>query len=415
MSVGLKKVVKLIKNISKDKSFKVIGIESYKSEETFSHFIHHCLSENGFNTLLISDFSIYYKNQFIIDTYNYSEKEYLSNLRLILFEDIDFIIWNTNQYIKDIQNYQFIDELIFINNNNRENFTQEYLLKWVNIIKDKGFLNSPSSFLKLFQELNNISHKIKHDIVIKKYKEQPKLNDEVIYSINKVIPNINLYIQQLASTIVPYIGIQKFLDSIKSFNRPLGLGDIIRKEPFYIVINKEYNNLNLVEFYSELKKIKNKNSKIITITSIDTADKDVANRFGYTIGKLTDYLVLSPVNCRNNKSININNLIIGGIDLDLNIVERFDSKEKYLNSNKLDIKNTSYKAFKDDTLPVIIFDENSYQARLDSFDLVINNIAQINDIVVILGKGRENFIIFDNIEYEWSDFLALDEINLQNQ
>lgn len=189
--------------------------------------------------------------------------------------------------------------------------------------------------------------------------------------------------------------------SLKSFRGIEGRMEIMKSDPYQVVVNFAHNQDSLVKSLKSARELISKNSRIIVVFG-SAGLRDVEKRYtmGEAAGKHADVIVITAEDPRTEKLYSINSQIIEGADREGGVLQkRFaDSGEykEYLEKNEpLSNMHTQEKA-------IYVFDEESVNGRYDAIDFAIR-IARPGDFVITEGKGHEQSLCFGTTEYDFTD------------
>jgi UDP-N-acetylmuramoyl-L-alanyl-D-glutamate--2,6-diaminopimelate ligase len=207
-----------------------------------------------------------------------------------------------------------------------------------------------------------------------------------------------------------YLPLEQIIGSFPMVKMPSGRMEIVEDSPVKIIIDYSYTPNMLEASLSHLFNTKNPESRIITVFGC-AGERDPSRRkMGKVAAKYSNIIMLAAEDPKGEKVRDINTEIyhyaeaFGGV-----LMERFESNEEYLSTDFLNLMSKIDFIISHSDVPVFAFDANHYSSRLDAIDFAIK-CARPGDIVYITGKGNETSLAFNNIEYEWSDHLAVKEI-----
>ena len=255
---------------------------------------------------------------------------------------------------------------------NMDNYLNSKKKLFLNNINSIGITNVDDKYGNEFKTNNTITYgfnsndykildyKLYLNKVIYKFKYKNK-----IYKVKLNIPcKYNIYNSIISIIILNNLGfkIKKIIKLLSKVEIPAGRMDLIKINKSYVIIDYAHTPdavYNVLKNVNEYKK-----GKIYTIIGCGgNRDKLKRSKMGLISTTLSDYVIFTNDNPRNEDPKDI----------------MFD-----ITNN---LKNTNYK---------IIY--NRYNAILDGIKMLNKN-----DIVLILGKGHENYQIINGIKYHFSD------------
>lgn len=197
-------------------------------------------------------------------------------------------------------------------------------------------------------------------------------------------------------------------ESLSNFKVPKGKADRAFQNPANIIVDSARTPGQIQSTLEYLNKTKNPNASIISIFGSHGKKWQNNRQAGRPVSLLSDIVLLAPVDPSTEDTTDINSEImsyaerVGG-----RLIERVGSNEEtnFLNRNKL--LNRMEKSSHTNETPFISFDAHDYTGRLDAISFALTLINNPDDIIYIAGKGADDFILFDNVEYEWSDYEAI--------
>lgn len=207
--------------------------------------------------------------------------------------------------------------------------------------------------------------------------------------------------------------LSKFMDmnAIKqgmlSAKNPKGRLDTMHHEPYLVMIDTARQPHMLENSLYYLKNIKAPNARLITVLGSSLENKPLNQKIGDIAHKYVDIGILTSLDPNTASVYNINSNIHSNLEKTNSImVERFNSSEEFELINKKNFTNRIFNLLNDNAKPFIAFDLNHYTGRLDAIKLA-TSLAGPGDIVFIAGKGDDLSTIYNNVEYEWSDYEAV--------
>lgn len=189
------------------------------------------------------------------------------------------------------------------------------------------------------------------------------------------------------------IKIEEAIESLKSFSGVAGRMNVIQKKPFTIIVDFAHTPNGLAQALKSVRKLAQKDQKLIVVFGCaGQRDKNKRPKMGQIAAELADIVVLVPEDPRQEKTAQINQEIIRGIQ-----------KPKTVFSSKKSIsRDRVEKELKQGKKVIISFDSDRPQARRKGLAWAIKN-ARPGDIIIACGKGHEKSLCFNNQEYPWDE------------
>lgn len=216
----------------------------------------------------------------------------------------------------------------------------------------------------------------------------------------------------LASEIMPLDVISKHL---KTFKAPKGRMEVIKTEPFSVIIDFAHTSNSLESALNSLKELKNSGTKIITVFGCAGMRDKERRKMGEVAARLSDVVILTAEDPRDEKLTNINNEILEYAKQSKGqLIARFKDSKDYENKRLEELKSELQKTIEVGNTPFFAFDADDISSRKDAISLSLS-IADKGDIVYLTGKAHEESLAFgaDQVEYPWSEHEVVRE-NLEN-
>ena len=353
--------------------FKIVGITGTEGKSSLTQILQQGLYNEGFKTLIISN---ELSNKFaykvdrttpdpktIINAMLYA-KELKVNYLIMEVSSIALSEYRVSKYIFD---YLFLTNLEEDHLDYHKNIYQYHRTKLDLLINNKKavkfvFDDTYTKYPNLFFKVNKLKVINKKDISLKNnslnkqtflYKNK-KYTSKLIFKQNRF--NIVFLIEFLK-----FIGIHNCFNNVYSLKRIKGRLDLVNSRPYIIVdyahsIKALENILSQVNFFKQ-------NRIISLIGAGGDRDKSKRSKYGEVLNKYCDYIVLTNDNPRKENPIDIVNQIKGNYE------------EKFI--VELDREKAIKKVIKE---------------------------ALISDIVLILGRGNEEYQEFSNSKIYLNDY-----------
>ncbi len=204
-----------------------------------------------------------------------------------------------------------------------------------------------------------------------------------------------------------YLPLNQIVSSLRNVSTVSGKLDLTQEKPFSIFIDEAKNSRQLEGSITHIASIKGPTQKLVTVIGVSDSYKDNSYEIGTIVARYSDIVILAPADSNTTQTPDLNSLIHNGAEsFRGRLIERIYSTEELEMLDKKKLMTKIFNTMQAGDVPVISFDAHNHTGRLDAFKLAIM-IADNDDIVYIAGKGSEESITFDNVEYEWSDYEAL--------
>jgi len=218
---------------------------------------------------------------------------------------------------------------------------------------------------------------------------------------------------RLAQAYLPQEKIQAALKNLEPLTSKI---NVLKKEPFLILSDIANTPEMLEESLKYIKHLKfTPDSRIISIIGCEGDRKIDRSLMGEIAAANSDIVILTALDPRSEKLADINTQIqndkAGSSSM---LVERIGSEEEYNIINKNNLKTKINRVIKNGDRPFVSFDADDFTSRLNAIDFGIK-LAKPKDIVFISGKGHNLSLVFNNVEYEWSDDEAVKKVLTYNE
>ena len=354
----------------------IIGVTGTNGKTTTAYLISSMLTNLNINNVYIGTIGFYINSKKIKDLNN-TTPDILTFYKLLeeaKSKNIKYIVTEVSSHALDMDRLYGInlDIAIFTNltkdhldyHKNMDNYLQSKL-KIIDKLKDNGTLivNNDDNYSKYFNYKNKITIGFnKSDYTINDYKNIEDgtiiyLNNNEIKSNLKGKFNIYNYIEALIC--LKTLG----FNNIKTDNlcEPPGRLETIKYKNNYIIIDYAHTPDAVEKVIKNVKEIYNK--KIITIIGCGgNRDKTKREIMGSISTKLSDYVIFTNDNPRDEDPISILN------DITINLIK------------------------------------NNYEIIENRKDAILKGLNMLNNnVLLILGKGHEDYQIIKGIKHHFSD------------
>ncbi len=375
------------------KDLKIIGVTGTNGKTTTTFLISQILTNLGINNAYIGTIGFYINSKLYKELDN-TTPDTLTLYKLIKLskeKNIKYIVMEISSHALELDRLHGIklDCAIFTN------LTEDHLdfhktmnsylnskLKIIELLKDSGYLviNNDDKYAENFKFKNTINvgfnnydfNIIKYEYVDNKTKLLFKFkNKEYQITLNfKALYNIYNYIEAVAALYSLGIKLNDIIDVSYKLNTPTGRMETILYKNNYIIIDYAHTPDALEKIITETKKCYNK--KTITIIGCGgNREKEKRSIMGSIASKYSDYVIFTSDNPRN------------------------ESIKDILNDMTINLRKNNFEII-----------EDRKKAILKALDMMDNN------VILILGKGHENYQIINNKKYPFNDKqIVLDYIN----
>jgi len=375
------------------KDLKIIGVTGTNGKTTTTFLISQILTNLGINNAYIGTIGFYINSKLYKELDN-TTPDTLTLYKLIKLskeKNIKYIVMEISSHALELDRLHGIklDCAVFTN------LTEDHLdfhktmnsylnskLKIIELLKDSGYLviNNDDKYAENFKFKNTINvgfnnydfNIIKYEYVDNKTKLLFKFkNKEYQITLNfKALYNIYNYIEAVAALYSLGIKLNDIIDVSYKLNTPTGRMETILYKNNYIIIDYAHTPDALEKIITETKKCYNK--KTITIIGCGgNREKEKRSIMGSIASKYSDYVIFTSDNPRN------------------------ESIKDILNDMTINLRKNNFEII-----------EDRKKAILKALDMMDNN------VILILGKGHENYQIINNKKYPFNDKqIVLDYIN----
>ncbi|RMD77000.1 hypothetical protein D6810_02235 [Candidatus Dojkabacteria bacterium] len=412
------------RRIDSDEKLKIVGVMGTVGKTITTHILWHLLVKNGIKAALLST-----EGFFKMDSHDISIKA--NDLNWATFAGLvdDLISKSYEMFVvevttKSLSNGAFdnvkFDSGIITNILHHDkdlylNWSKyaEWKLNFINSFKDNGLLIVDSTN-ELLDWLEKNENQVASDILlyISGQHDFTKLSDstEQRFSFQgnqyrlKSYFDLNIKNAVMAMQMAQkYLDKNNFVEEIYEFELPKGRGELIKGGEISIIIDISKRKEEVEFSLSTIRKKLLPGQKIIALVGAEGSIDQDRKRVGLGALHIADGIIVCPTDPRNEDVSNINNMIVSYMEKDGGVVvERFLSEQEFIMANKDSLKLRIERVSRNNLVPIVTFDENNYTARLNAIELALL-LATSGDVVYISGKGNENSMFFDGVEYEWSD------------
>ncbi len=211
----------------------------------------------------------------------------------------------------------------------------------------------------------------------------------------------------LSSTMAEALsGVSNLTRYTQGFKTAKGRFEVISIKDRTIVIDNARSAEDLELVLKEITNLKPMGKKIITVLGLEGDYLDFT--LPETAQKYSSLTILTPYAAKKFKNYDINSAVFTHNHSGKRFVavERVGSQEEYFMLNKENLKQRIQKVVSNSDSPFVTFDADDYTSRLNAIDFAIQY-AEAGDIILLAGKGDEDFISYNDVEYTWSEHEAV--------
>jgi len=373
-----KYLVKYLKRYYYDKikDLKLIGMTGTNGKTTTCFLLYQALNKANIKCAYIGTIGFYIEDK--VKDLNNTTPDILEIYELLLEcakHNVEYVVMEASSQALDMNRLEGLEFEYGI----FSNLTQDHLdyhktidnylkckQKLFDNVKNKTFVNVDDEYYKYFIKNDSITYGINEsDYKLSDYKIDLngsffKVN-EIDYKTN-LIGKHNLYNVLVVIAVLKELGIDNIKDIIQALKPPKGRMDVIKKESNLIIIDYAHTPDAVSKIINSVKDLKP--NRIITIIGCGgNRDKTKRPIMGSIASSESDYVIFTSDNPRYEDA----NLIIN--DMLQNI------------------------------------DKNNYEIEINREKSIIKGIQMLqkNDILLVLGKGHENYQIIKNNKYDFDD------------
>jgi UDP-N-acetylmuramoyl-L-alanyl-D-glutamate--2,6-diaminopimelate ligase len=411
-------------NLSSEK--KVIGVYGSKGKTVVTELMSYLLNNSGLGAGYISSTG---------NLINQRNDNYLSSDVISQNELLDLLHTDTSKYfVVEIHDsglrqgvYQdiFFDGMIIPNVHAQSNLDQMYAI--TALLKDGGILlgNGLDNNLRnwIFTNRERIPKPLYLGMVnqgdFKILQRSLKEGTKYMFRDNQYLtPNPATYAvvnKVLSSTMAEALsGVPELTRYTQGFKTTRGRFDIFHIKDRTVVIDNAKTPEALESALSEITALKPIGKKVVTVLGLSG---DYLN-FGMpdVAQKYSSLVLLTPFATRKFRNYDINSAVFthNANGKRFVAVERVSSDQEFKALNRDNLMSRINRVISTGDSPFIAFDADDYSSRLNAIEFAMEY-ADPGDIVYISGKGDEDFINYNDVEFTWSDHeavkMASDNVN----
>ncbi|MBP9759122.1 UDP-N-acetylmuramyl-tripeptide synthetase [Candidatus Dojkabacteria bacterium] len=409
------------------RNFKIIGVTGTDGKTTCTSMIYHILKENGFKVAMIS--TLHAKaGEKIVDTGLHVTSPEPWELPKILCEfkkeGIGYLILeSTSQGLVQNRLFGVKFDSCLITNIGRDHL--DYHKTWENYANAKFKLIEKT--IKSGLVVVNKDHESYKWIFVKHTKYQKYLPELTTFSKSEAkelsksvtgmsfvfqdqkfkIPLIGEYNLENSLGVIKicekYIEHESIASAISSFQAPKGRMQIMKSEPYTVIVDFAHTPSSLENALKAVNEIKLEGCKFVCVFGCAGERDKTRRKMGAVSAQQAEITLVTLEDPRTEKIKEINDEIIEyAKEQGAEIITRIASHEGYKNEkndliNKLKSKRLEKSLF-------VVFDYDEVQNRIDAIELGLA-ILNDNDILFVTGKGHEESLAIGNpiVEYPYTD------------
>lgn len=211
----------------------------------------------------------------------------------------------------------------------------------------------------------------------------------------------------LSSTMAEALsGVPELTRYTQGFKTTKGRFDVSHVKERTVVIDNAKTPESLESALSEITALKPIGKKIVTVLGLygdylNFGMPDIAQKY-------SSLVLLTPFATRKFRNYDINSAVFthSGNGKRLVSVERVASEQSFKELNRENLMSRINRVISTGGSPFISFDADDYSSRLNAIEFAMEY-TDPGDIIYISGKGDENFINYNDVEFTWSDHEAV--------
>ncbi len=425
--IGIQKSKKIT-----SKKLVIVGVSGLHGKTIVTELFSHMLRTGGKKVAALSSLGFSQSNNHFdksITADNLDKKKLKNIINICNLNEIDALVIEIlpskieNSLFKTVLFDTFILTSLGLDFESFESFNDQHkeYFKLINNIYNGGLLliNATENFdlTWLEEKGKDLKQNVFSSILLPQFiYTNTQFLDHTLFYLNTSVPIVSKSIGHYAAINTSlageaakrYVREEIILQAIASFIPPKGRFEYMKYDQNFVFIDKSTSPEVLKENLYFLYKMKLPHQNIITVLGVSDT---LASQYAVSAEVATKYsniVLLAPSDPGNKHVSEINTNLYefaeraGGL-----MVERLQSTEELDMLNKLNfIKRINVVSSRKD-VPIIAFDSHDYTGRLDAIKTA-HLLANPWDIIVLIGKGADKYILFDDVEYEWSEVKAIE-------
>lgn len=414
------------------RKLKLIGVTGTSGKSTTANLIYHILQSSGLSAGVISTVGAMAGNKIVDTGFHVTTPDPIDlqkYLRFMVKRKVKYVVVEASSHALEqgrLGNLNF--EMSVFTNIKRDHL--DWHKSWLNYASAKAKLADktiPSGKIIL-----NRDDKDMYNFFSNKLKEKDFKKMVVTYSMNEILgidesasgtrfqmndnvfelPILGLYNVENALAAINVgrelgLSFVQIAESMKTFVGVEGRMQVMKKEPFIVIVDFAHNADSLEKSLVAARKLADSKGRVITVFG-SAGLRDVQKRYdmGEISARNADITIVTAEDPRIEKLSDINNQIVeGATKAGGFFVARFANTKEYkdylenIKDPKFDIRKGS----------VYVFDEESVNSRFDAIEMAIK-IAVPGDVVITEGKGHEQSLCFGETEYPFTDQEAVKRV-----
>ena len=199
------------------------------------------------------------------------------------------------------------------------------------------------------------------------------------------------------------VALKNAVDALADFPGVTGRMTILQRQPFTLIVDFAHTPNGLKQALASARKlIKNQGRLLVVFGAAGLRDPFKRPKMGKIAAELAEILVLAPEDPRREKTAQINQAIIAGIE----------SKKIVFSEENLPDRLQVEQELNQGKKVIICFNQDRPQGRENALAWAVKN-SRRGDVVIACGKGHEKSLCFGQREYPWDEIAILKRIILK--
>lgn len=405
------------------KGLKIIGITGTSGKSTTTEMIYHVLKECNLKVGMISTVSAKADNLEIDTGFHVTTPDPIDFQKIVKkmrkTSSIKYLVCECSSHSLEQGRLGFTKfDISVFTNIQRDHL--DYHFTWNIYATDKArlILKTKKNGTVIIN-MDDVSYNFLHKYVLKNRKnlkllEYSKNEIQNFLSVSKlsfsfedinfdvpILGDYNIYNVLVAIKVCLSLGIsiKDISKALKTFPGVEGRMQIMKKEPFLVIVNFSHNTDSLEKSLTFAKSLVKEGGKLISVFgSAGLRDIEKRYKMGEVSGKIADVTIVTAEDPRTESLFDINTEIIKGSESSgSTLIKRFADSKLLERTDLFSLKNIARSK-----KSTFAFDEESVSSRFDAIKFAIS-IAERGDVIIIEGKGHEKTLCFGKTEYIYSD------------
>jgi UDP-N-acetylmuramoyl-L-alanyl-D-glutamate--2,6-diaminopimelate ligase len=409
------------------RKLKLIGVTGTDGKTTTAHMIYHILKSNGLNVSLLSTISARIGDKEVDTGFHVTTPDpwmVPKYLKMMVDNGAEYVVLEaTSQGLYQNRLWGLTFEAGIITNIRSDHLDyhkswEEYAsakIKLIELIREGGVIVLNEDDVKSFEFINKYlieeeMEDLKKINFSKNNAKEIKLSFqgiEFIFEDQKfklpIIGTYNIWNALAAINVCrKYLPIQKIAKALESFPAPEGRMQVLKTEPYRLIVDFAHTPNALDAALDSLKEIDNK-SRIITVFGCAGLRDKGRREMGNVAARKSNLVILTAEDPRTESLGQINDDIISHASKSNgDLIKRFQIHNDFIVRDIKQLKQSIANCILNNSTPLIAFDYNEVASRQDAIKLSIE-LAEPGDLVYITGKAHEKSLAFGITEFPWSD------------